>query len=71
MRTLGLLLTLLIVPMKTKHAESASQQISDESVQEGTLDSDIYVMKNLVQFVGSTRERRQPAWFRSSEFDMC
>ena len=29
------------------------------------------LMKNLVQFVGSTRERRQPAWFRSSEFDMC
>jgi hypothetical protein len=57
-------------------AESASQQITDdETVQENTLDMDRsqYTdgIENLNPVRRSTRERRQPAWLRSGEFDIC
>ena len=55
---------------------SASQQISDdETVQEDTLDMDtsqhLDDIENCNPVRCSTRERRQPAWLRSGELDIC
>jgi hypothetical protein len=57
-------------------AGSASQQITDdETVQEDTLDMNTSQhteeIENLNPVRRSTRERRQPTWSRSGEFDIC
>jgi hypothetical protein len=57
-------------------AGSASQQITDdETVHEDTVDMDTSQhtdeIENLNPVRRSTRERRQPAWLRSGEFDIC
>ena len=57
-----------------KSAErGATQQISDETIQEDTLDSHMSQHKDNAKFIPvrrSTRERRQADWLRSREFDM-
>ena len=54
---------------------SASQQILDYTVQEDTLDMDTSQhtddIENRNPVHRSTRERKQPAWLRSGEFDIC
>ena len=56
---------------ESESAESALQQITnDETVQEDTLDMYTEEIENLNPVRRSTRERRQPAWLRSGEFDI-
>jgi hypothetical protein len=56
---------------ESESAESALQQITnDETVQEDTLDMYTEEIENLNSVRRSTRERRQPAWLRSGEFDI-
>ena len=74
MRTLILRQTLLNAD-EDESAGSASQQITDdETVQEDTLDMDTSQhteeIENLNPVRRSTRERRQPSWIRSGEFDI-